>query len=114
MAKPSSDNFQVILNHLEQSIHAEQFICSIVTEMKYMPPFKNQIALKKIHKENYQTSYHRNTADGNLKRLISGAGQSEHQLVLMTVECFLEADEHDQNIEDALQLMSANTTTEQS
>ncbi|MDB5085451.1 MAG: hypothetical protein JWN30_2337 [Bacilli bacterium] len=109
-----SSIFSRVLQHVERSIHFEQVFCSIVTEMKYMAPFQNQAGLQRVHKENYETSYHRNTAAGNLKRLTAGAGASATQLILMTVECFLEAQEHDQNAEQALGSMTASNPQEQS
>ncbi|GMA59569.1 hypothetical protein NZD89_08565 [Alicyclobacillus fastidiosus] len=82
-----------VLNLVEQSIKAEQVFCSIVTQMKYLPQFKGQTALNIVHRENYETSYHRNTAAGNLERLVTG--ESDELLILMTVECFIETRQHD-------------------
>ncbi|WAH38747.1 hypothetical protein [Alicyclobacillus dauci] len=89
-----------VLNQIELSIKAEQVFCSIVTQMKYLPQFTDQAALRTVHRENYQTSYHRNTAAGNLERLV--AGDSDELLILMTVECFIETRQHDKVAETAL------------
>ncbi len=90
-----------VLRHVRLSIQAEQVFCSIVTEMKFLPQFSYQDALKTVHKENYETSYHRNTAAGNLRRLIKTRTVDE-MLILMTVECFIETLEHDRKAETAL------------
>lgn len=98
--KPLNGHFAEVLRQVKASIRAEQVFCSIVTEMKYLPQFKSQSALETVHKENYETSYHRNTAAGNLRRIVSG--EQEQLLILMTIECFIEAAHHDKNAENAL------------
>ncbi len=101
-----------VLSHIEASIHAEQIFCSIVTEMTYLPAFQDQPPLRKLHSENYETSYHRNTAAGNLQRLLTGSGSSEERLILMTVECLLEAREHDQKAEDYLSQIKPSSSAD--
>lgn len=93
------------------SIHAEQVFCSITTEMKYMPEFMNIPELATVHRENYETSYHKNTAAGNLLRLMMGAKTPEQEklLVLMTVECLIEATHHHATAEQALTSMNASS-----
>lgn len=91
-----------VMRHVELSIQAEQVFCSIVTEMKFMPQFANDPNLATVHRENYETSYHRNTAAGNLQRLLALSGQPNEMLILMTVECFIETHEHDKIAEQAL------------
>lgn len=100
-----------VKNELMESVYAEQVFCSIVTEMKLMPQFQNQPALAGIHRENYETSYHRNTAVGNLSRL--QAGEANVTLVLMTVECLAEAARHDNSAESSLGQMHAATPDDQ-
>lgn len=106
--------FSRVLQHVDMSIQAEQVFCSIVTEMKFMPNFQDQAALATVHKENYETSYHRNTAAGNLRRLISQGGPSQEQLILMTVECFIEARGHDKTAESALQSIVTSSPQDES
>ncbi len=43
-----------VLSHIEASIQAEQIFCSIVTEMTYLPAFKDQPPLRQLHRENYE------------------------------------------------------------
>jgi hypothetical protein len=90
------------------SIHAEQVFCSITTEMKYLPDFAELPELKTLHKQNYETSYHKNTAAGNLLRLMKGVNlhEQEKMLILMTVECFIEATGHQAIAEQALTSIS--------
>jgi hypothetical protein len=106
--------FSQVLQHVKMSIHAEQVFCSIVTEMKFMPSFQEDPELATVHKENYETSYHRNTAAGNLRRLLADGGPSTEQLILMTVECFLEARQHDRTAEAALQNIQPKAPEDQS
>lgn len=93
--------FMGVQSHLESSIKAEQIFCSIVTEMTFLPQMKDSAGLKTVHKENYETSYHRNTGAGNLQRLIDG--QADELLILMTVECLIETHQHDKTAEKALE-----------
>lgn len=102
----SNTNSVDVLRQVKSSIKAEQVFCSIVTQMKFMKQFKDQSALKTVHKENYETSYHRNTAAGNLRRI--RAGESDELLILMTVECLMETEEHDKSAENALRNIEAS------
>lgn len=114
MAYPAmSSIYAPVLHYVERSIHAEQIFCSIVTEMKFMPAFKDDPHLAEVHRQNYETSYHRNTAAGNLRRLLAGAGPSDEMLVLMTIECFVEAREHDKRAEQALTSIRAGSAADE-
>ena len=93
-------DYRTAFKHLKASIEAEQVFCSIVTEMKFMPQFADDPNLRTVHRENYETSYHRNTAAGNLRRLLRG--ETAEMLILMTVECFIESREHDRKSGEAL------------
>lgn len=95
-------NESIVFDLVNRSIRDEQVFCSITTQMSFMPQFSNQAALKTVHKENYETSYHRNTAAGNLCRLLTTDPHNE-MLILMTVECFIEAKEHDRKAQAALE-----------
>ncbi|WAH37820.1 hypothetical protein [Alicyclobacillus dauci] len=101
-----------VLHYLNLSIRAEQIFCSIVTQMLYIPQFQNQTSLKTVHRENYQTSYHRNTAAGNLIRLEGGDAQKI--LVLMTIECFVEVRKHDKVAEAGLRQITASSAEDKS
>ncbi|WP_026960995.1 hypothetical protein [Alicyclobacillus herbarius] len=94
--KMASFLWERLSRRIQSAIYAEQVFCSITTEMKFLPGFENQLELRSLHRENYETSYHLNTAAGNLARILAGAHDrhQERQLILMTVECFIEAREH--------------------
>lgn len=98
-----------VFQNMSHCNYAEQVFCSLTTEMQYLPAFKNNPELQKLHKENYETSYHQNTAAGNLQRLMVGAKTHEQEkiLVLITVKCMLEAKNHQSKAEDALKSLSA-------
>ncbi|MCL6636467.1 MAG: hypothetical protein K6T26_00850 [Alicyclobacillus sp.] len=114
MQDPANLNvYAAVLHHVGLSLQAEQVFCSIVTEMKFMPAFRDDPHLQTVHKENYETSYHRNTAAGNLRRLLTGAFAEEDMLVLMTIECFVEAKAHDLAAEQALRAIPATTESQQ-
>ncbi len=96
-----------VLRHIDLSIWAEQMFCTVTTQMNFLRQFKDQPELKSLHKENYETSYHRNTAAGNLLRLV--AGELDEMLILMTVECFIESRNHDKAAQTALHSISVPT-----
>jgi hypothetical protein len=102
-----------VLDHVNASIHAEQVFCSITTEMKFIPSFKDQPPLAVVHRENYETSYHMNTAAGNLHRLLTHGNHSDEMLILMTIECFIEAREHERKAEQALDDLQAPSESDQ-
>jgi hypothetical protein len=107
------EHWSRILQHVNASIQAEQVFCSITTEMKWFPQIERQPILKELHAENYETSYHRNTAAGNLIRLqmTDGTDRDQHKrLILMTVECLLEAKEHDTKAYNFLTRLEADTS----
>ncbi|GMA51221.1 hypothetical protein GCM10025857_25780 [Alicyclobacillus contaminans] len=91
-----------VLGHLEASIYAEQVFCSVVTEMETLPMFQDQPLVASIHRENYETSYHRNTAAGHLQRSLANSGVNIHQLMVLTVECLYETRAHDLKAETYL------------
>ncbi|GMA51792.1 hypothetical protein GCM10025857_31490 [Alicyclobacillus contaminans] len=101
--------WQSVLRDVERSIYAEQVFCSYVTQMTFMPQFKDQPALRQVHRENYETSYHRNTAAGNLHRLAQF--DEDELLVLMTVECFIETRKHDNTALTALRQVTTSDPT---
>lgn len=104
-----------VLHELRRSIYAEQVFCSITTEMEHIPDFAKQPALAELHKQNYETSYHRNTACGNLIRMHYAPGETspeEQRLLLQTIDCFYEARYHDKQAEAAfLKLTASNEET---
>lgn len=106
MADSMQGTWQRLAEFMKGSIEAEQVFCSLVTEMGYQPQFRGNSALAIVHRENYETSYHRNTAAGNLERLLQGDTSNE-MLVLLTVECFIEARQHDGTAEMALMQIKA-------
>ncbi|SFU71568.1 hypothetical protein [Alicyclobacillus macrosporangiidus] len=58
MAYPAmSSIYAPVLHYVERSIHAEQIFCSIVTEMKFMPAFKDDPHLTEVHRQNYEKFY---------------------------------------------------------
>jgi len=103
--------YNAVFKHLMSSIKAEQVFCSVVTQMKFLPQFADDPNLRTVHRENYETSYHRNTAAGNLRRLLRG--EVDEMLVLMTVECFIEAQEHDKKSETALRQIRSSSTEDE-
>ncbi|WP_067933848.1 hypothetical protein [Alicyclobacillus kakegawensis] len=96
MAEATSSLWQRLYRRVQSTLYAEQVFCSITSEMNYLPNFARQPVLRSLHAENYESSYHLNTAAGNLVRILAGAHSQRQQqrLVLMTVECFIEAREH--------------------
>ncbi len=106
-------SLSTVLDHLDASIYAEQVFCSITTEMKFLPSFKDQPPLRTVHRENYETSYHKNTAAGNLHRLLAHGHSSHERLILITIECFIEAREHERKAEEALSNLQAPTESDQ-
>ncbi|QQE78155.1 hypothetical protein [Alicyclobacillus sp. SO9] len=100
--------FEHVFQNMSHCIYAEQVFCSLTTEMKYLPAFKDNPHLQALHKENYETSYHQNTAAGNLQRLMVGAKTREQEKVLVVVaaRCMLEAKKHQAKADEALKTIS--------
>jgi|GEM_PF-5766725 len=104
-----------VFQKLSACIYAEQVFCSLTTEMKFLPAFQDSSILKNIHTQNYETSYHQNTAAGNLQRLMMGAttAEQEKMLALVTVACMTEAKRHQNQAEAYLRQMTSDASDSQ-
>ncbi|MBX5436614.1 MAG: hypothetical protein IRZ33_05280 [Alicyclobacillaceae bacterium] len=104
-----------VLKYLKASIYAEQVFCSVTTEMRFFPAFAEQPAFRELHAENYETSYHRNTAAGNLIRLTHAEPEytePNRRLVVTTIACCSQSREHDRRAEQALAALTASSAEE--
>ncbi|MDI3326981.1 MAG: hypothetical protein QJR06_00340 [Alicyclobacillaceae bacterium] len=97
--------FAKILDHLRTSQYALAVLCSVSTQMKLLPAAAELPGLADLHRENYETGYHRLTAEGCVRRIL--AGDDHPTVVGIALRCMAEAAEHDRRARDAIGRMAA-------
>lgn len=95
--------FHDVLRHFEQSMYALEIQCSFATQMKLIEETKKLPGLPELHKQNYESSYHRTTALGCLYRILSGE-RHPHVFGIM-IRCMIESEEHDEASANAIRQM---------
>lgn len=104
------------LRDLRRSLYAEQIFCSLTSEMRAFPAFAEQPALDELHKENYETSYHRNTACGHLTRLYfapPAAVEEFDRLTVMAIACVYNSRKHDKLAQAQFEALVASDPVDQ-
>ncbi|MDI3256829.1 MAG: hypothetical protein QJR01_03725 [Kyrpidia sp.] len=97
--------FTRVADHLTASEYALAVLCSVSTQMKLLTITKDLPGLEELHRENYETGYHRLTAKGSIRRIL--AGDHHPTVVGIAVQCMHKAAEHDRRAADAIQRMMA-------
>ncbi|MBX6395160.1 MAG: hypothetical protein IRY98_05475 [Alicyclobacillaceae bacterium] len=103
--------FNRILDHLSASQYALTILCSVSTQMKLLPATKDLPGLNDLHRENYETGYHRLTAEGCVRRIL--AGDDHPTVVGISIHCMMKAAEHDRRAREAIDRMRSAQTHEE-
>ncbi|WP_156807361.1 hypothetical protein [Effusibacillus pohliae] len=98
-----------VLAHLQNSLYALEVQCSLSTQMELNPETKALPGLRDVDKHNYESSYHRTTAIGCLRRIL--AGERHPDVMGIMIRCMLEAEEHDVETGRAMDRMLRSATT---
>ncbi|MCY0870367.1 MAG: hypothetical protein OWT27_07230 [Firmicutes bacterium] len=96
-----------VFNELQESVYAQQVLCSITVDMATRDVFARQTACMTLHRENYETTFHRTVAAGHLSRL--QAGEDAAELVQAATSALRLAALHDARGHRALKALTAPT-----
>jgi hypothetical protein len=96
-----------IFNELQESVYAQQVLCSITADMTTRDVFARQVACMTLHRENCETAFYRMIAAGHLTRL--QAGEDPAELVQAAISALRTAAEHDTRGQRALRALTAPT-----
>jgi len=99
-----------LINLLEQSIYAEEMVCSMSSELYHIPQTMNLQGLNEMHEHLIHASYHRVSAAGSARRLKTG--EQQQTLIDTLVACILNAERQDQQVRNGLQVMESAASAE--
>lgn len=100
------NNWEPVLNSLLQSLHAEEMVCSMSSELYHIPQTQNLKGNNEMHNELVPASYHRISATGSARRLLNG--EQQQSLIDTLVACILNAENRDKKVREGLIVMEKN------
>lgn len=103
---PYGQNWASLLRLMEQSLHANEMVCSMSSQLYHIPATENLKGNSEMHDYLYKASYHRITAIGCTKRLQGG---EYHDSIIQTlVACVNNGLKADKEIMRWLPVMKEN------
>jgi hypothetical protein len=100
------NNWEPVLNSLLRSLHAEEMVCSMSSELYHIPQTQNLKGNNEMHNELVPASYHRISAAGSARRLLNGEQQQSLKDTL--VACIINAENRDKKVREGLIVMEEN------
>ncbi|MDN4074940.1 hypothetical protein [Fictibacillus terranigra] len=99
-------DWTAVLQLLNQSLHAEEMVCSMSTQLFHIPAAANIKGNAEMHNHLVPASYHRVTAAGSALRLRNG---ETHASIIQTLtSCVNNALRQDQEVMKGLRIMRDN------
>lgn len=98
------------MKSLQQSIYAEEMVCSMSSELYHIPQTKDLKGLNEMHSHLVPASYHRVSAAGSSRRLMHG--EKQQSITQTLVACILNAETQDKKVREGLQIMEENAIPE--
>ncbi len=104
------NQWRQVLSLLQQSLYAEEMVCSMSTQLFHIPKTKDLKGNREMHNHLVPASYHRVTAVGSAHRLSNG---EEHETIVKTMTtCIMNAENQDKKVRDGLKIMEENASPE--
>jgi hypothetical protein len=100
------NNWEPVLNSLLRSLHAEEMVCSMSSELYHIPQTQNLKGNNEMHNELVPASYHRISASGSARRLLNG--EQQQSLIDTLVACIINAENRDKKVREGLIVMEEN------
>ncbi|NMH69404.1 hypothetical protein HF072_11515 [Bacillus sp. RO3] len=104
------NGWEPVLTLLQQSLRAEEMVCSISSELFHIPQTQNLKGNNEMHSHLVPASYHRVTAVGSAMRLVNG--EQQQTIVTTLATCILNAENQDQQVRAGLMVMEENAAPE--
>jgi hypothetical protein len=100
------NNWEPVLNSLLRSLHAEEMVCSMSSELYHIPQTQNLKGNNEMHNELVPASYHRISAAGSARRLLNG--EQQQSLIDTLAACIINAENRDKKVREGLIVMEEN------
>ncbi|HWO75115.1 MAG TPA: hypothetical protein VNM69_04245 [Bacillus sp. (in: firmicutes)] len=104
------NNWEPILTLLQQSLYAEEMVCSMSSELYHIPQTENLEGNNEMHNHLVPASYHRVTTVGCAIRLVNG--ERRESIIDTLAACILNAQRQDRGVRQWLQVMEENASSE--
>ncbi|MFC0271790.1 hypothetical protein ACFFIX_10020 [Metabacillus herbersteinensis] len=104
------NNWERVLNLLNQSLYAEEMVCAMSSELFHIPKTKDLTGNREMHDHLVPASYHRVTAVGSSQRLKNG--EQQQSIVETLVACIMNAKTQDKKVREGLDTMEQNASPE--
>lgn len=95
---------------LQQSLSAEEMVCSLSSELFHIPQTKNLQGNNEMHSHLVPASYHRVTTVGCARRLVNG--EQQQSIIATLTACIINAQKQDQGVRRWLNVMQQNASPE--
>ncbi|WP_404321586.1 hypothetical protein [Cytobacillus firmus] len=99
-----------ILTLLQQSLYAEEMVCSMSSELFHIPETKDLKGNAEMHNHLVPASYHRVTAVGCAHRLVNG--EQRQSIIDTMAACIVNAENQDKKVREGLKAMEENAGPE--
>ncbi|UOE53362.1 hypothetical protein [Cytobacillus oceanisediminis] len=99
-----------ILTLLQQSLYAEEMVCSMSSELFHIPETKDLKGNAEMHNHLVPASYHRVTAVGCAHRLVNG--EKRQSIIDTMAACIMNAENQDKKVREGLKTMEENAGPE--
>jgi hypothetical protein len=108
--RPETTGIEQVLIQMQSSLYTLDLQCSYATQMKLIEETKHLPSLPKLHKQNYEGSYHRTTSIGCLYRLQKETWNP--QVAGISISCMIKSREADLKSLDAVKQMKQEARSE--
>ena len=102
----SYEYWSYVLGLIQQSLYAEQMVCSMSTQLFVIPETKDLEGNPEMHEHLEEAAYHRVTAAGSTTRL--QLGEYHESIIIILNECVQKSLEHDKDVRKWLDIMKDN------
>ena len=100
------NGWEPILGLLQQSLYAEEMLCSISSELYHIPETQDLKGNNEMHNHLVPASYHRVTAVGSARRLVGG--EQQNTIIVTMATCIVNAENQDKGVREWLQVKENN------
>ncbi|WP_156289455.1 hypothetical protein [Oceanobacillus salinisoli] len=104
------NNWNPVLNLLQQSLYAEEMVCAMSSEFYHIPETQDLQGNNEMHNHLVPASYHRITAVGSAQRL--SVGEEQQSIIDTMTACILNAENQDKKVREGLNIMLENASPE--
>lgn len=102
------NGWEQILSLLQQSLYAEEMVCSMTSELFHIPETQDLTGNREMHNHLVPASYHRVTALGSAARLKNG--EQQPSIIQTMMACIVNAENQDIKVREGLNTMEEHAS----